>query len=261
MPIPSKPARGSSTKTHNMPMSDRFLLSHHKPANRLVERLPKRARERLLAASEPVHLSLRQVITEHGDSLDHVYFPTAGFISEVVPADRGHLEVALVGNEGMFGLPVAFGVRRSNVRAIVQGAGPAWRIDSRTFRSHFDEEPSLREEVGRYAYLAMGNLARNAVCGRFHVLEQRMARWLLMSADRAHSLTFPITHAFLASMLGVRRVGVTNAARSLQERGLIHYTRGEMVIRDREGLQQVACSCYRSSLDTYRSLFPQPTVR
>ena len=240
-------------------MQERFLYNS-KPANHLLERLPRKARERLLAACEPVQMSLRQVITEHGDALDHVYFPTAGFISEVVPSDRGHLEVALVGNEGMFGLPVAFGVGRSNVRAIVQGAGPAWRIPSKAFRERFDDEPALRQEVGRYAYLTMGNLARNAVCGRFHVLEQRMARWLLMSADRAHSLTFPVTHAFLASMLGVRRVGVTNAARSLQQRGLIHYTRGQMVIRDRGGLEQVACSCYRSSVDTYRALFPRPRV-
>lgn len=243
-------------------MSDRFLYSASpRPANRLLERLPRKARERLIGAAEPVQMSLRQVITDHGDELDHVYFPTAGFISEVVPSDHGHLEVALVGNEGMFGLPVAFGIARSNVRAIVQGAGPALRIRSRAFRDQFDEDPSLREEVGRYAYLAMGNLARNAVCSRFHVLEQRMARWLLMSADRAHSSTFPITHAFLASMLGVRRVGVTNAARSLQERRLIRYTRGQMTILDREGLEQVACSCYRSGLDTYRTVFPHPTVR
>lgn len=242
-------------------MPQRFLYAGFS-TNRLVERLPRKARERLLEASESVQLSLRQVITDHGDALDHVYFPTAGFISELVPTERGQLEVGIVGNEGMFGLPVAFGVRTSDVRAIVQGAGPALRVSAPVFRQQLEEEPALREEVGRFAHLTMSNLARNAVCARYHVLEQRLARWLLMSADRAHSLTFPVTHAFLASMLGVRRVGVTNAATALQREGLIHYTRGQLVIRDREGLQRMACSCYQAGVENYRRLFPHSaTVR
>ncbi|HET7729274.1 MAG TPA: Crp/Fnr family transcriptional regulator [Usitatibacter sp.] len=225
-------------------------------ANHLIDRLPPAMRRHLVGALEPVELELRQVLVRCGEPLRHVYFPTSSsFISQVIPADRGHLEVAIVGSEGMFGVPVALGVEKSNTDAVVQGAGRALRLDSRAFRAELDRSRPLREAVSRYTYVSMTQLARNAVCNRYHVVEQRLARWLLMSADRARSNAFDVTHAFLANMLGVRRVGVTQAARTLQERELIRYTRGRMVIRDRKGLQKAACSCYHADLETYRNVF------
>jgi CRP-like cAMP-binding protein len=159
--------------------------------------------------------------------------------------------VALAGNEGMYGVPVALGVDVAPVHALVQGGGHAWRIDSGDFRRELARSAPLRASVDRYVYVVMSQLAQTAGCNRFHVVEQRLARWLLMTSDRAHSDTFHITHEFLAFMLGVRRVGITTAASALQSRKLIAYVRGEMEIRDRKGLERASCGCYRADLETY----------
>ena len=135
---------------------------------------------------------------------------------------------------------------------------PARRVPSiaaADFRALLREDRTLRARIDRYAYLMLGQVARSAACNRFHLVEQRMARWLLASADRAQSAMFDVTHAFLAEMLGVRRVGVTTAARTLQERGLITYSRGTVAIRDREGLRRTACTCYRDDIEAYRKHF------
>ena len=233
-----------------MLLQDRRALS-----NKLVDSLPAASRKRLLAAAEPVTLEYKQLIATKGGALTHAWFPTTSFISMLMPADKGCIEVAIVGREGLFGLGVAFGVRESEVEAIVQGAGMALRIPAADLRRLLREDRALRERLDRYAYLMMTTLARNASCNRFHRVEQRMARWLLMSADRAQSAIFDITHAFLAEMLGVRRVGVTTAANKLQDEGLITYSRGTVAIRDRDGLKRTACSCYREDLEAYRKHF------
>jgi CRP-like cAMP-binding protein len=230
------------------------LFLHHRNAlgNKLLAALPRAERERLLDPAEPVRLELRDVVAERGSRVTHAWFPLTAFLSQVVPADRGHLEVGLVGFEGFLGLPLALGVGSSRLDAVVQGAGEALRVPARHFLRHLEQSAALRRVTGRYAHVVMSQLTQNAVCNRFHVVEQRLARWLLMSADRARSLNFEVTHAFLGMILGVRRVGVTQAARALSERGLIEYARGHIVIRDRRGLQGAACPCYRIDLDTYR---------
>lgn len=224
-------------------------------SNRWIDLLPAASRRRVVAAADRVCLEPKQTIVPFGAVLDHVYFPTSSFISLLVPADRGRLEVAVVGREGFFGLPIALGIDRSENEAVVQGAGEALRIASADFRRLLREDPSVRAHVDRYAYVRMQQMARNAVCTRFHIVEQRLARWLLVSSDRAQSSVFDVTQAFLAEMLGVRRVGVTTAAQGLQARRLIKYSRGTVAIRNREGLRKVACSCYTADLATYRSVF------
>ena len=230
------------------------MFLHHRNAlgNTLLAALPRADRERLLERAEPVHLPLKEVIAERGNRISHAWFPLTAFFSKVVPADRGQLEVGLVGFEGLLGLPLALGVENSRLDAVVQGEGEALRISARDFRRQLEQSAALRRVTGRYAHVVMSQLTQNAVCNRFHVVEQRLARWLLMSADRARSLNFEVTHAFLGMILGVRRVGVTHAARALSDRGLIEYARGRMVIRDRRALQGAACGCYRADLDTYR---------
>lgn len=220
--------------------------------NRLLDRLPPKDRAHVLAACTQVELTLAQVLAEPGDSMDHVYFPTASFISLMVPMDgKGSIEVSMAGNEGMYGAPVALGVGISPAHAEVQGAGPAWRMGSARFRRELARVPRFRAGVDRYIYVLMSQLIQNAGCNRYHVVEQRVARWLLATADRSHASTFRITHEFLAYMLGVRRVGITEAAGDLQERGLIKYRRGLVTIVDRKGLERASCPCYRSDIATY----------
>ena len=227
-----------------------------KPTNRLLDQLPARERARMIAACEEVDLVFEDVIDEAGGTIGHVYFPTGSFISMLAPmGGKSTLEVALAGNEGMYGLPVAFGVAIAPMTALVQGAGPALRMNAAAFRREIARVPALRACVDRYIYVVMSQLIQVAGCNRFHVVEQRLARWLLMTGDRAHSATFRITHEFLAYMLGVRRVGITEAASALQERDLITYTRGLLTILDRKGLERASCSCYRADLTTYQRIF------
>jgi CRP-like cAMP-binding protein len=232
-----------------------LLQDRSASTNRFIDGLPATTRRRLLETAEVVPMQYKRTIAAHGEALRYVFFPTTSFISLLVPADRGLLEIAVVGREGFFGLPIALGVGESDVEAIVQGEGFALRMGAPDFRELLRDHRALRTHVDRYAFVMMGQLARNSVCNRFHLVEQRLARWLLMSADRAQAATFDVTQAFLAEMLGVRRVGVTTAARALQERRLIQYTRGVVTIRNREGLRKAACSCYAADLATYRSQF------
>jgi hypothetical protein len=225
-------------------------------SNRLLDRLAEKDRARVLDGCEKVELSFPDVLAEPGDAMRHVYFPTGSFISLVTPMDgKDNLEVALAGNEGLYGIPIALGVLVSPVHALVQGSGPALRMGAAAFRHELIRVPPLRECIDRYIHVLMTQLIQTAGCNRFHVVEQRVARWLLMTADRAHSATFRITHEFLAYMLGVRRVGITEAASALQRRELIGYRRGVVTILDRKGLERAACSCYRSDLATYKRTF------
>jgi len=158
----------------------------------------------------------------------------------------------MIGSEGMCGYALNLGGNVSSLRALVQGAGTAWRMKTATFLRHLEEMPALRKILGRYVHVILGQLSQAAACLRFHVVEKRLARWLLMTQDRAHTDTFGVTQEFLAYMLGVRRSGVTNAASILQSRNLIQYSRGTMTILNRGRLEATACACYRSDLDTYK---------
>jgi CRP-like cAMP-binding protein len=160
--------------------------------------------------------------------------------------------VRLAGSEGFYGISVALGMTVSPMHVRVQGPGSAWRMGSSAFRRELVRTPALRDCVDRYIFVTMAQLMRNAGCNRFHVVLQRVARRLLMTSDRAHSATFNITHESLASVLGVRRVGVTVAASVLQKRKLIGYSRGIVTILDRAGLERTACPCYREDLTFYK---------
>jgi len=206
----------------------------------------------MLAGCETVHLAFADVLYTPGEAIDHVYFPTGSFISLIMPIDAScSLEVGLVGDEGMFGVPLVLGVDVSPVRAVVQGAGSALRIDAARFRRELGHSQPLQRRMDRYAVVRYTQLAQTAACTRFHVVESRLARWLLMTQDRAHATSFHITQEFLALMLGVRRVGVTTAASSLQQRRLIRYSRGNIRVLDRSGLKAASCGCYKADRDSY----------
>ncbi len=213
--------------------------------NQLLESLPRRERQRIFAAGELVELSFGEVLYDAGAPTRHVYFPTEGFVSLVAQtAGTAGLEVGMVGCEGMLGVQLALGVVTAPLRAFVQGAGSAWRIDAAPFRRELERSPALQRALHRYVVVLMSQLAASAGCLRYHLIGPRLARWLLMSQDRAASDHFPVTHEFLSAMLGVRRVGVTTAAGGLQKRGLISYHRGQLTVLDRAGLEAAACSCY-----------------
>ena len=223
-------------------------------SNKLLSRLPAKDRARFVAACVPVDLVFEEMLVRSGEAIAHVYFPLAGFLSLLRPVDGDNVEVALAGDEGMFGWPLSVGVGESNVHVLVQGAGTALRLSSASFRRQLGLSAPLRQSIGRYTHVLMTQFAQTVGCNRFHVVEQRLARWLLMTADRAHSDMFRVTQEFLASMLGVRRAGVTKAAGQLAHRGLIQYRRGNLAILDRPGLERASCGCYRVNLDTYKAV-------
>ena len=224
--------------------------------NRLLDRLTAKERAHLLAGCEEVELTYDQILAAPGDTIPNVYFPTESFISILAPVGGNQvLEVALAGNEGVYGVPVALGVDISPVHARVQGAGRAWKMEAADFRRELQNVPRLEACIDGYVHVVMSQLIQSAGCTRFHVVEQRLARWLLMTADRSHSRSFHITHEFLAYMLGVRRVGITVAATSLQNRKLIRYARGAVTIVDRKGLERASCTCYQSDIAAYDSVF------
>ena len=223
--------------------------------NHLIERLPRTDRLRLLAVCEPVQLLLSDVLCEPGTPTRHVFFPTDGFISLVALIEGSPgVEVGLVGREGMLGVQLALGVPTTPLHALVQGSGAAWRVGAKAFRQQLAHSPALQRGIHRYLYVLMSQLATSAACLRFHQIGPRLARWLLMSQDRAHADHFHVTQEFLAYMLGVRRVGITMAAGVLQRGGLIGYHRGDFTVLDRPGLEAAACGCYAADRKTYTAM-------
>ena len=223
--------------------------------NHLIDLIPRKERQSLLALCEPVHLVLEQILCEPATLTRYVYFPLEGFISLITPIDgKPVLEVGMIGSEGMLGAQLSLGVRVSPLHAVVQGAGSAWRISATEFRAELARNGALQLCISRYVYVLMSQFATSAGCLRFHDIPNRLARWLLMTQDRAHKDSFHITHEFMAYMLGVRRVGITNTAGDLQRSGLIEYSRGKIAILDRRGLEDVACSCYELDRQAYSTI-------
>ncbi|MGB6487751.1 MAG: Crp/Fnr family transcriptional regulator [Steroidobacteraceae bacterium] len=214
--------------------------------NCLLAALPAREYERLLDGLEPVRLTYGEVLDEPGEQMRYAYFPCDCLVSLLTVVEgRRALEVGLVGREGMVGSRLALGFTTSSVRALVQGTGTALRMRSAHFLREFERSPALQRTLLRFTDALMCQVIQNAACNRFHVVEARLARWLLMTRERVASPEFLLTHKFIADMLGVRRVGVTLAASALQRRQLIRYRRGAITILDQQGLEASACSCYR----------------
>lgn len=225
--------------------------------NRLLDGLAPLSRKRILALCEPVDLTFGDVLCEPKRAYTHAFFPLTGFIS-LVQSVGTHppLEMGLIGNEGMLGATMALGVAAAPLRGVVQGSGTAWRIPVVALRNEIDRRPELLRSLNRYLYVLTAQLSQTAACTRFHDIEARLSRWLLMTHDRAHGDHFHLTHKFLADMLGVQRSAVTIAAGQLQAGGFIHYTRGEIRILDRGGLESRSCECYEAVIRDYALLFP-----
>jgi CRP-like cAMP-binding protein len=220
--------------------------------NLLLAGLKDADRQRLTADHAPIDLTFSETLSQPGDRIRHVYFPIDSFVSLIAPGTgRAQLEIGLVGNEGMLGVPLLLGVSVSPLRALVQGAGRAWRVNTTTFLRELEANAGLRAALNRYLYVFLAQTLQTATCARFHPVEARLARWLLMTRDRAHSDQFHVTHEFLAYMLGVRRVGVTSAALALQRRKLIRYSRGNISVLDVQGLEAAACACYEIDKNIY----------
>ena len=215
-------------------------------ANSLLAVLTHRSYQRLLPRLEPVTLKFGDVLYRPREAIRHVYFPSDCMVSLLALAD-GHLalEVGLVGCEGMLGVPLTLGVRESPVRALVQGSGTALRMKSAPFLNEMRRNLPLQRAVSRYTYDLMVQVTQTAACNRFHPVEARLARWLLMTRDRMRSNEFRLTQDMLGNMLGVLRVAVTKAAGTLQKGKLIRYSRGAIRILDTKGLEAAACRCYQ----------------
>ena len=224
-------------------------------SNRLLAALPKKEFERLLPELEQVAMPFAEVLYKPGERIRHVYFPNdsvVSLLSEV--SDRSSLEVGIVGNEGVVGVSVFMGVNTSQYRAIIQGAGTAMRMKASVLRKEAERTGPLHRLLHLYAHSLLTQVSRSAACNRFHLLDARLARWLLMTGDRLGTDQFRLTQDFSSNMLGVRREGVSKAAGSLQKDELIDYSRGHIRILDRAGLEAVSCECYwviRDENDSY----------
>jgi PAS domain S-box-containing protein len=216
-------------------------------ANSLLAKLPRDHYQQLLASLEPVTLTFGEVLYEPGQPIRQVYFPGSSLVSLLITLAEPHqsMAVGLVGREGMVGIPLVLGVDNSIFRAIVQGNGTAMRMETARFRQEFLQSAPLQRELYRYTHALRAQVAQIAACNHYHRVEARLARWLLMTFDRARSNKMYLTHEFLADMLGAQRAGVTRAASTLQERKLIRYSRGHLHILDRRGLEAASCRCYR----------------
>ena len=207
--------------------------------------MPRSDLKRLLPQLEPVSLKLGEVLYEPGSRIRHCYFPNEGVVSLLTVLEpHKAAEVGMVGREGLVGMSAAVGINVSQLRAVVQGAGSAMRMTAAGLQKEFAASDALHRGLFRFSHSLMGQVAQTAACNRFHMAEMRLARWLLVTRDRLRSESFRLTHQFLSLMIGVRRVGVTNAAGRLAERNLISYSRGNIRILNSRGLQAASCECY-----------------
>lgn len=225
--------------------------------NRILAGLAAADFDRLAPALEFVTLDFKQTLHERGDHMGHVYFPTSALVSILQPMEDGrHVEVASVGRDGIAGLRAFLGDPRIQQRFIAQIPGEAYRIDFDIFARESQAPGSLQDLLCRYTNALLFQLSQWVACSILHTVEQRCCRWLVLVRDRTGRDEFPLTHEFLAQMLGVRRASVTEVARSLQKAGLIDYRRGEMTVRDLPALEKSACECYSRVKAEFRRLLP-----
>jgi CRP-like cAMP-binding protein len=216
------------------------------PRNRLLAALPAADLARLWPRLERVELEYRKTLHMPEEPIGSVYFPETGYVSRLAPMEDGDsAEVGLIGPEGMTGMSLLLGADRENFEMLVQVPGTAMRMGAAGFGTALDDTPSLRPLLHRYVLAHFEQVARTGACNGRHDINQRLARWLLMSHDRVEGDEFPMTHEFMGMMLGVRRAGITVAAGALQKTGLIRYRAGRIQVTDRPGLEAATCECYR----------------
>ncbi|HEY8119466.1 MAG TPA: Crp/Fnr family transcriptional regulator [Methylophilaceae bacterium] len=221
-------------------------------SNRLLATLPIEDRLRMMENCESIEVRFAEVLSKPGEPILYAYFPASCVISSVMPSDSGvQLEVGLIGNEGMLGMPLMLGVDTAPFHSAIQCSGLVIRIATPLFLLEIERSLVLQKRLKSYLYVSIRQLAQTATCNRFHEVLQRLARLLLMIRDRTHSDEFHITQELLAHMLGVRRVGVTKAAGSLQHEKFISYSRGEVKIHNVVGLESVSCRCYNADKEIY----------
>jgi CRP-like cAMP-binding protein len=223
--------------------------------NRLLAALPEAEYQRLIPHLERVPLSVKQVLYDVGELIEYVYFPHQSIVSALSTMEDGSMvEVGLVGNDGVIGIPAALGDNIATTTAMVQVPDSAMRMKASLLKSEFQRGGSLQSLLLRYMQAQHAFVSQNAACNRLHYLEGRLARWLLLVCDRLESNELPLTHEFMAQMLGVRRAGVTEAANMLQQSGLIRYTRGKVTILNRQELEAASCECYEIIKGEYARL-------
>jgi PAS domain S-box-containing protein len=236
---------GRTRSAKQLPELDPKVATQDRIANNLLAALPRKDYLGLLDGLEPVTLTYGTVLYEPDERITHVFFPVDCLVSLLTTVEgRQAMEVGLVGREGMVGISLAMGMDVSSVRALVQGSGTAMRMKAARFHQGFERSLPLQRELHRYSYVKLAMARQTVACNRFHAIEARLARWLLMTSDRVLSDEFVLTQAFLGDMLGVLRAAVNRAAGSLQERNLIRYSRGKITILDRKGLEAACCRCY-----------------
>lgn len=216
--------------------------------NLILASIPDGDYQRFSVHLEPVTLSLGETLYMTDTEIDYVYFPDKSIISLIQTTQHGQsVEIGLVGREGMAGISLISGLKQSPYHAIVQTANGAVRMKTDLFKEEFNQGGALHDLILRYQHGLMMQVANTAVCNRLHPIEQRLTRWLLMTQDRVQRNELHLTHEFIATMLGSGRVPVTLAAGMLQKAGLIHYSRGDITIVNRDGLALVTCECYERS--------------
>jgi CRP-like cAMP-binding protein len=219
--------------------------THAPTQNHLLAALPAEVQARLFPELEPVKLKLGKVLYESGDALHHVYFPTDSIVSLLYVMESGaSAEISVVGNDGLIGVALFMGGESTPSRAVVQSAGSAYRLPGQRLKDEFNRHGEMLLLMLRYTQSLITQMAQTAVCNRHHSIDQQLCRWLLLSLDRLPGNRLTMTQELIANMLGVRREGVTEAAGKLQAQGVIEYSRGQITVLDRPGLEQLSCECY-----------------
>jgi CRP-like cAMP-binding protein len=220
--------------------------------NSLIDTLPRTARNRLLSICEPVDLVSGHIVSGSDSAARHVYFPTGSILSLMTSSkDSPVLEIGMVGSEGMLGLQLVLAVGSVPLQANVSSPGTAWRIAAEPFNRELAGSRALQQSLNCYLQVTLLQFTAEARCVRFHQINQRLARWLLMTHDRTHANSFRVTQAHIAHLMGVRRVGIAKAAGAFQRRGMISYVRGVLTIVDRKALESESCGCYETARKTY----------
>ncbi len=223
--------------------------------NHLLAALPAVEFDRITTHLEPVSLKLGKVMHESGDKMEYVYFPTTAIMSLLYVMENGATaEIGIVGNDGILGVELFMGGETTTNRAIIQSAGDAFKMDTKSMKAEFTLGGVFQKMLLRYTQALMAQISQTAVCNRLHSVDQQLCRWLLLSHDRLDSDKLVMTHDLISNMLGVRREGVTYAAQKLAKRDLIKNVRGSITVLNRMGLEDTVCECYRVVNTEYNRL-------